>query len=152
MDWEWQRKLAEVAPARLIVTPLTWRIEAYLPGVDARHSGKIWRVPAEEVEQYARTLVEAWKRLIELDATAPTDVSVSADGGKGIRIILRGYPGRGVTLQDTHGLICSEAQLTSTLSELAGLAAEAAAVQSLLLPLSNPRSDTANGKLQVPSR
>lgn len=153
MEWEWKRDLIEAAPARLIVTPSTWKIEAYLPGPDARHSGKFWRLSADEIEGYANALISAWKRLIELEATAPVDVSVTADGGMGIRIIVRGYPGRGVTLQDSHGLVCTEMQLIAILAELRALPAEAARVQTLLLPLvegTSPYSVPAAGRLREP--
>lgn len=135
MEWEWRRDLIEAPPARLIVTPSTWKVEAFLQGADGRYSGKFWRLSSDEIERYADALVRSWKRLLELEATAPPDVTVTADGGLGIRIILRGHPGRGVTLQDTHGLVRTEAQLTAILCELAALPAEAARVQNLLRPI-----------------
>lgn len=132
MTWKWERPLREIPPAKLVVTPSEWSVEAYWPGPDARYSGTYFRLPGSQVSEYAHELIRGWERFCELDKTAPDDVNLSVQGALGTRIVVRGFPGRGVTMKGLHGLISSKDQLVRVLHELSGLQSEAEAVRQLL--------------------
>lgn len=132
MEWKWERQLLSITSAKLIVQPNRWDIQAYFPGPDLRYSGEFWSLAADDVYDFADVLTQAWERLHELERVLPSDGNLSVDASMGVRIVARGWPGRGVTVHANHGLISTREHFVHVLRELSGLKEEATQVQRLL--------------------
>lgn len=132
MSWKWERPLSRVPKARLVVSPKDWWIQAYFPGPDLRYNGTSWSLAARDLRSYVKALRDAWTKLEELERVAPPGADLSTYAARNIKVVVKGYPGRGVTLHHHHGLIPTAERLDGVLQELEGLPEEAADVQRRL--------------------
>lgn len=131
MSWKWERSLATMASVKLMVTSTSWGTEAYFRGPDLRYNGTFWRLASKDVGKYVQALLDSWAKLEALEKLAPPSGDLSAYAAMNIRVVVRGYPGRGVTFHHHHGHVKTKEQLDRIVDELRGLEAEALGVQGM---------------------
>lgn len=130
LSWKWERGLAKVPYAKLIVEPKRWRVEAYFPGPDQRYRGTSWRLELPNVDRFAQALRDAWHKLEQLECEAPSRGEFVAHAAMNIQIMVRSHRGRGITVHQHYGLIKSHDGVEQAATELESLAEEAAMVQA----------------------
>ena len=131
MSWTWRKRLSAF-PGDLVVRPANFLAHAYFPGPDGRYNGTFWDLKDREISEYVSSLRLAWQRYVQLKSNDLQEGEIVLTMPMGIHVLVRSFPGSGLTLHQRHHLLQVEHQVEALASELLGLQQIAASVQQAL--------------------